>query len=126
MKQSLKKLSAVFVLAALLAAVTASTASAYNLDFELMNHTDYDIRGIMASPSENPKWSSEKDSFSPGFVRSWSHSEIKFRGLNKYRRGSMYWDLRLYYAGRWHEWRRIPLGRISRISLENDGNLEWE
>ncbi|MBQ6773084.1 MAG: hypothetical protein IJP48_03375 [Synergistaceae bacterium] len=127
MKQSLKKLAAVFVFAALLAVVLASTASAaYNLNFTLYNYTNYDITGIMASPSEESRWDPDLDSFSPGYVKRGTRSEMSFQNASSYRKNQRYWDLRLYYAGEWHQFRHIPLSRVRRVYIDRQGNMDWE
>ena len=115
-----------FILAVLLVAVAASTAAAYNLNFTLYNETGYNITRMMASPSGNDEWDPDLDTITPGRLRNGYHSRITFNNVNRYRRNSSHWDLRLYYAGRWHEWHNIPLSRVSRVYVNRRNQIDYE
>ncbi len=116
-----------FLLSVLLISVIATAASAeFNLNFTLHNNSGYTFKEVWVSPHNNSEWHASTDRVNMRPLRSGYYTKITFNNVSRARRNERYWDLRVYYADTWHEWRNIRFSAITDIWVDRNFYARWE
>lgn len=115
----MKKILSLFLVGLIIAACFPMMAAAGSQDFTLVNKTGFDIYEIYVSPYQTDKW--EDEIMEQEVLADGESLDITFDGYSE-----TYWDILVKdQDGNSYYWRKIDLKKISKITLNYDGEDTW-